>query len=72
MRRSVKTLVLVAATVAALAGPLAATAQELRQFAETSAKHDAWEQFPPAWEKALRTVGDDTLYLLTSPLRLTP
>src|SRR2546426_1438817 len=30
------------------------------------------EQFPPAWEKALRALGDDTLYLLTSPLRLTP
>jgi membrane-associated phospholipid phosphatase len=31
---------------------------------------DSWEQFPPAWEKALRTTGDDSLYLLTSPLRL--
>ncbi len=31
---------------------------------------DSWEQFPSAWEKALRTMGDDTLYLLTSPLRL--
>ena len=30
---------------------------------------DQWEQFPPVWEKALRTLGDDSLYLLTSPLR---
>ena len=30
---------------------------------------DSWEQFPPAWEKALRTIGDDSFYLLTSPLR---
>ncbi len=30
---------------------------------------DSWEQFPPAWEKALRTIGDDAFYLLTSPLR---
>ncbi len=30
---------------------------------------DSWEQFPPAWEKALRAVGDDAVYLLTSPLR---
>lgn len=31
---------------------------------------DSWEQFPPTWEKALKTLGDDSLYLLTSPLRL--
>ncbi len=31
-----------------------------------------WERFPPTWEAALRTTGDDALYLLTSPLRLTP
>ncbi|HKB26203.1 MAG TPA: phosphatase PAP2 family protein [Methylomirabilota bacterium] len=30
---------------------------------------DSWEQFPPTWEKALKTLGDDSLYLLTSPLR---
>lgn len=29
------------------------------------------ERFPPAWEAALLTTGDDALYLLTSPLRLT-
>jgi len=33
---------------------------------------DAWERFPSSWETALRTTGDDALYLLTSPLRLTP
>ncbi len=32
---------------------------------------DSWEHFPAAWESALRTTGDDALYLLTSPLRLT-
>ena len=36
------------------------------------ASSDPWERFPPAWEAALRTTGDDALYLLTSPLRLTP
>lgn len=29
------------------------------------------ERFPPAWEAALKTTGDDALYLLTAPLRLT-
>ena len=58
--------------VAALLGPPSATAQEARQPTEAPNKYDQWEQFPPAWEKALRTLGDDTLYLLTSPLRLTP
>lgn len=33
---------------------------------------DPRERFPPAWEAALRTTGDDALYLLTSPLRLGP
>jgi membrane-associated phospholipid phosphatase len=32
-------------------------------------KTDAWEEFPAAWEKALRTLGDDSLYLLTAPAR---
>lgn len=32
---------------------------------------DLSDRFPPAWEAALRTTGDDALYLLTSPLRLT-
>jgi membrane-associated phospholipid phosphatase len=32
---------------------------------------DQWEEFPRQWESGLRTAGDDTLYLLTSPLRLT-
>ena len=58
--------------VAALLGPPSATAQEVRQPTEPPNKYDQWEEFPPAWEKALRTLGDDTLYLLTSPLRLTP
>ena len=31
---------------------------------------DLADRFPPAWETALKTLGDDTLYLLTSPLRM--
>ena len=58
--------------IAALAGPATAIAQEARAPTETPHKYDEWELFPPSWEKALRTLGDDTLYLLSSPLRLSP
>ena len=70
--RSVNTQLAAAALLAVLAGPTVAVAQQARPPAEAPAAHDEWEQFPPAWEKALRTLGDDTLYVLTSPLRLTP
>ena len=30
-----------------------------------------YEEFPRAWAEAMKTLGDDSLYLLTSPLRLT-
>ncbi len=35
------------------------------------AGHDEWERFPAQWAKAAKTTGDDALFLLTSPLRLT-
>jgi len=70
--RAVRSLLAVTLIVAALAGPTIATAQEASPPAEAPNKYDEWEQFPPAWERALRTLGDDTLYLLSSPLRLSP
>src|SRR6266849_2568076 len=70
--RAVRSLLGVSLIIAALAGPAIATAQETRAPTEAPNKYDEWEQFPPAWEKALRTLGDDTLYLLSSPLRLSP
>src|SRR3989449_9267226 len=72
-RLTVKALIVVTVTLALSLAPLAASAQQAAP-AETE-QRPAWdtsEQFPPAWEKALRTLGDDTLYLLPSPLRLTP
>src|SRR2546428_3371597 len=72
-RLTVKVLIAVTVTLALSLAPLAASAQQAAP-AETE-QRPAWdtsEQFPPAWEKALRALGDDTLYLLTSPLRLTP
>src|SRR2546422_3479651 len=72
-RLTVKALIVVTVTLALSLAPLAASAQQAAP-AETE-QRPAWdssEQFPPAWEKALRVLGDDTLYLLTSPLRLTP
>lgn len=65
-----KALPPVALVLTLLVWPLAACAQEPRPAATPAT--DAWEQFPAAWEKALRALGDDSLYLLTSPLRLTP
>src|SRR5437016_10099128 len=72
-RLTVKVLIAVTVTLALSLAPLAASAQQAAP-SETE-QRPAWdtsEQFPPAWEKALRVLGDDTLYLLTSPLRLTP
>src|SRR2546430_3725250 len=72
-RLTVKALIAVSVTLALSLAPLAANAQQAAP-PETE-RRPAWdtsEQFPPAWEKALRALGDDTLYLLTSPLRLTP
>ncbi len=68
---------IVALALGLVAAPLAAEAQQSGNVPETgslstTARADPSEQFPPAWEKALRSLGDDTLYLLTSPLRLTP
>jgi hypothetical protein len=59
-----------AALIAVLSAPLVGCAQEPLPAAPPA--WDTSEQFPPAWEKALRTLGDDSLYLLTSPLRLSP
>src|SRR5256712_6679226 len=84
--QTVKTLFAVTATLTLSLAPLAASAQQVapperRSAAPAAAEspeteqRPAWdtsEQFPPAWEKALRALGDDTLYVLTSPLRLTP
>jgi len=70
--RAVRSFLGVSLIIAALAGPAIATAEETRAPTEAPNKYDEWEQFPPAWEKALRTLGDDTLYLLSSPLRLSP
>ena len=72
-RLTVKALIAVTATLALSLAPLAASAQQpTPPEKEQRPAWDASEQFPPAWEKALRALGDDTLYLLTSPLRLTP
>src|SRR3989449_10914093 len=70
---TVKALIVVTVALSLSLAPLAASAQQAAP-SETE-QRPAWdtsEQFPPAWEKALRVLGDDTLYLLTSPLRLTP
>src|SRR5438445_13669557 len=72
-RLTVRVLIAVTVTLALSLAPLAASAQQAAP-SETE-QRPAWdtsEQFPPAWEKALRVLGDDTLYLLTSPPRLTP
>src|SRR2546425_3078667 len=72
-RLTVKALIAVTATLALSLAPLAASAQQpTPPEKEQRPAWDTSEQFPPAWEKALRALGDDTLYLLTSPLRLTP
>src|SRR3989475_1784942 len=72
-RLTVKVLIAVTVTLALSLAPLAASAQQAAPAEkEQRPAWDTSEQFPPAWEKALRTLGDDTLYLLTSPLRLTP
>src|SRR5712691_12054109 len=76
-RLTVKALIVVTVTLALSLAPLAASAQqpappEKEPEKEQRPAWDTSEQFPPAWEKALRALGDDTLYLLTSPLRLTP
>src|SRR5437763_2916355 len=70
--RAVRPLLGISLIVAALAGPAIATAQEASPPAEAPHKYDEWELFSPDWEKALRALGDDTLYLLSSPLRLSP
>src|SRR2546422_11652183 len=72
-RLTVKALIAVTVTLAISLAPLAASAQQAAP--SETAQRPAWdtsEQLPPAWDKALRVLGDDTLYLLTSPLRLTP
>lgn len=66
-----KSLLVVVIAGAVLVAPPTAGAQQAAPVTMPPA-HDQWEQFPPAWERALRTLGDDTLYLLTSPLRVTP
>src|SRR5213593_1726986 len=72
-RLTVKALFAVSVTLALSLAPLAASAQQAAPpEKEQRPAWDTSEQFPPAWEKALRALGDDTLYLLTSPLRLTP
>ena len=72
-RLTVKALIAVTVTLALSLAPLAASAQQATPpEKEERPAWDTSEQFPPAWEKALRALGDDTLYLLTSPLRLTP
>src|SRR5437867_9973494 len=72
-RLTVKALIAVTVTLALSLAPLAASAQQATPpEKEERPAWDTSEQFPPAWEKALRAFGDDTLYLLTSPLRLTP
>lgn len=48
----------------------AADRQSPAPKASTESSNPA-DRFPPGWETALRTTGDDALYLLTSPLRLT-
>src|SRR3989454_10493828 len=72
-RLTVKALIVVTVTLALSLAPLAASAQQAAPAEkEQRPAWDTSEQFPPAWEKALRALGDDTLYLLTSPLRLMP
>ena len=75
---AVKSLLNVCLVVADLTGPAVAIAQETPAAKdeptakEAPHKYDEWELFSPDWEKALRALGDDTLYLLSSPLRLSP
>jgi len=67
-----KAIIALTLILASLAVPPFALAQQTRPPGGVPAQHDQWDQFPLAWENALRTLGDDTLYVLTSPARLTP
>src|SRR5437867_3353577 len=58
--RAVRSVLGVSLMIAALVGPAISTAQEPRAPTETPHKYDEWELFPPSWEKALRTIGEDT------------
>lgn len=54
-----------------VAGP--AVAEEPKNPSEETALAERLaDRFPPAWEAAALTLGDDALYLLTSPLRIGP
>ncbi len=69
MRRALAT----ALCLALLAGASPGSAEQGSPAGKPASERqpDPSEKFPPAWEAALKTTGDDALYLLTSPLRLT-